>query len=52
MIEAIKEEISKPLNEIQENASTQVESFKKEANENKGIQENAIKQVKDMNKTV
>ena len=49
-IEAFDEEISKYLFKIQEDRIKQV--FKKETNKYERIQENAIKQVKEMNKTV
>ena len=52
MIEAFKEEINKSLKEIQENTVKQVEAFKEKMNKYNGIQENAIKWVKEMNKTV
>ena len=49
-IEAFDEEISKYLFKIQEDRIKQ--AFKKETNKYERIQENAIKQVKEMNKTV
>ena len=49
-IEAFDEEISKYLFKIQEDRIKQ--AFKKETNKYERIQENATKQVKEMNKTV
>ena len=48
--EAFNEEISKYLFKIQEDRIKQ--AFKKETNKYERIQENATKQVKEMNKTV
>ena len=48
--EAFNEEISKYLFKIQENMIKQ--TFKKETNKYESIQENAHKQVKEINKTV
>jgi predicted nucleic acid-binding Zn-ribbon protein len=52
MIEAFNKKMNKSLKEIPENIFKQVEALKDEANKYKEIQENTIKQAKDMNKTV
>ena len=52
LIKAFKEEMNKFLKEIHENTFKQVKALKEEANKHKEIQENIVKQVKDMNKTV
>ena len=44
--------MSKSLEEIQQNTFKQAKALKEEANKHKEIQENIVKQVKDMNKTV
>lgn len=52
LIKAFKEDMNKFLKEIHENTFKQVKALKEEANKHKEIQENIVKQVKDMNKTV
>ena len=52
MIEAFKQKMNEPLKEIWKNTFKQVEALKEEANRQKEIQENTIKLVKDVNKTV
>ena len=52
LIKAFKEEMNKFLKEIHENTFKQAKALKEEANKHKEIQENIVKQVKDMNKTV
>ena len=53
MVEALKEEMNKSLNEIQKNIIKQVKAFKEEMNKFlKEIQENKINQVNEINKTV
>ena len=53
LIKAFKEDMNKFLKEIHENTFKQVYmALKEEANKHKEIQENIVKQVKDMNKTV
>lgn len=52
LIKAFKEDMNKFLKEIHENTFKQAKALKEEANKHKEIQENIVKQVKDMNKTV
>ena len=52
IIEVFKEDMDKSLKEIHENTFKQAKALKEEANKHKEIQENIVKQVKDMNKTV
>ena len=52
LMKVFKEEMNKFLKEIHENTFKQAKALKEEANKHKEIQENIVKQVKDMNKTV
>ena len=52
MIEAFKEEMNKFLKEIKENTFKEVKALNVEANKYNEIQENTIKQVNDMTKTI
>ena len=52
LLQAFKEDMNKFLKEIHENTFKQAKALKEEANKHKEIQENIVKQVKDMNKTV
>lgn len=51
MTQAFKEDMNKSLKDIQKNPFKQVEALKHKKNKYKEIQENIIKQVKNMNKT-
>ena len=54
MIEDFKEDINKSLKEIRENRDEHVDALKKKTHKKcfQEVQENTVKQVKDLNKTV